>query len=101
MSGNKSQLKSLVPRLEEDNVLEEQFPHVVDNLILFWGEPEFLDQLERLLKYSYDPSRPNRSGFPFKAIQELEFILQEHIRMFPNIDTEYTKRMNDPWGAGN
>lgn len=103
MSTGKVTLLSLVPEIEitmGSCVIDEEYPHVSENLILFWGEPEFLDQIEKLLNYTYDRDRPSRQGFPFRVIQELELSLQSHLRKFPNIVSEYTSRVSDVWGSG-
>jgi hypothetical protein len=102
MSTNETTLLSLAPEIEivfGSCIIDEQFPHVAENLILFWGEPEFYEQTDRLMSYSYDHNRSHRQGFPFRAIQELEIAVRVHHRCFPDVPSLFNDRDNDPWSV--
>lgn len=95
-------LYKLVPEIGEqtgmiDSVIDVQYPHVARKLCLFWGEPEFLIEIDNLLNYSYDPERPVRQGFPPEVFKELYILLDAHRKAFPNVKTDLTHRIDNPW----
>ncbi|PZP52786.1 MAG: hypothetical protein DI596_13800 [Azospira oryzae] len=57
-------------RWSEVKAAVEQFPHVVQNLILTWGHPECEAYLAKLII----DERGSRRGFPLEAMDELLFM---------------------------
>ena len=80
-----------------DSYIDVHYPHIAKKLCLFWGEPECLQELEKLLNYSYSPERPDRQGFPMQVMTELFIILEKHHEQFPKVKADITNRLSDPW----
>lgn len=80
-----------------DSIIDVDFPHIAEKIWLFWGEPECMSYLDELLNYSHSKDRPSRQGFPFQAIVELNIVMEEHQRQFPNIRSNYKFRTEEPW----
>lgn len=57
------------------SVLEARFGHVLTRLIPCWGDPSCFHRVFEDLIYD---SRGDRSGWPFDAFMELEFLRQIH-----------------------
>jgi hypothetical protein len=62
---------------------DEDYPHVSTKLCLFWGTEFFMDYVESLLMMEPSTTRKTRRGFPFEAIKELQFIVDEHNTRYP------------------
>jgi hypothetical protein len=58
--------------------IETAYPHVVKNLVLRWGTPEFDDYIQTLIV----TDRDNRQGFAFEAIRELLALDIAHSQSF-------------------
>lgn len=73
----------MIPSIADDgiSVLDESFPHVVEKMIFYWGEPEFYDYTSELLC----SDRPFRTGFPFSAVLEINAVIEEHKKRFPDL----------------
>jgi uncharacterized protein len=52
-------------------VLDEQFPHVLERVVTLWDSPEARSYLADLLNPSCSGGRFNRVGFPDEAWREL------------------------------
>jgi len=57
------------------SLLEARFSHVVKRLIDCWGDPEYFDLVFQDLMYD---RRGDRSGWPFDAFFELQFLRRLH-----------------------
>ena len=93
-------LKELVPALEEKAVCEIDlnFPHISEKILLLWGNTECMDYLEELLNYVPDAQRPHgRQGFPFGVMTELGVIQNYHVSQFPELDSCWKRRNDNPW----
>ena len=95
-------LYDLVPEIGEktgmiDSYIDVNYPHIAKKLLLLWGEPECLMELDNLLNYSYSPDRPNRQGFPLQVMTELFIILEKHHKEFPKVKADIIHRIEDPW----
>jgi hypothetical protein len=95
-------LFELLPALGEqtgyiDSIIDVDFPHISKNIITMWGSAECLVYIERTINYSHEPDRPIRQGFPLQVIIELQIALNEHMRQFPDIQSDFTHRKNDIW----
>lgn len=98
----KQNLYDMIPAIGEqtgyvDSIIDEQFPHIAEKIWIMWGSEECMNYIENLVNYSPTADRPERQGFPFQALIELNIILDEHQKQFPNIKTELTHRVNTPW----
>lgn len=56
-------------------VLEERFPHVIKRLITCWGDP---DAFEAVFSDLIIDKRGDRTGWPFDAWLELNFLQEVH-----------------------
>lgn len=102
-SHGKDNLFDLVPEIGEqmgclDSVIDHQFPHIAEIILSLWGSSECMDYLDELLNYVPDVQRPHgRQGFPFPAMRELTIIQQYHVSEFPNLDSQWKRRSDNPW----
>ena len=92
----------LVPRIGEelgtiDSVIDEQYPHIAEKINLFWGESELIEYLDNLTKYEPSPDRPDRKGFSFDVINELQIIIDTHHEQFPEIYSLIKTRLENPY----
>jgi len=62
------------PSTAYQSEIEKRFPHILDNLILVWGFPEFGPFIEKLM-INY---RDARQGFPHEVMDELLFLHAVH-----------------------
>lgn len=60
------------------SVLEARFPHVAARLVAQWGARELNAYLQGLLM----DERGDRQGFPFDALQEIQFLQELHLSRF-------------------
>lgn len=95
-------LYDMLPELGEkmgsaDSIIDARFPHIAKNIIIMWGSSECMDYLDSLINYTPTSDRPDRQGFPFHAIIELNHIMSIHQEKFPTIKSRYSIRANDPW----
>ena len=66
------------------STLDVWFPHVSKNMVIRWGQPEFFDYCKTLVQ----TTRPNRQGFPFEALSEINTIMDVHNILFPELKQE-------------
>lgn len=78
----------LVPELGDKSLLQERTPHVVKNLIDFWGTSFFVDYVNLITNYTPTKDRPLRQGFPFDSMMELQKIVDKHNEKFPHYKVE-------------
>ncbi|MCB1984175.1 MAG: hypothetical protein H6936_12995 [Burkholderiales bacterium] len=67
-----------------ESVLDRDFKHVSDKIMLHWGYPEFYPFIKKLLVNN--PDR-NRKGFPIEAMQEIYKLYEIHTDLFPHMDS--------------
>lgn len=77
----------LVPEIGETSVLEERSPHIVKNLLDFWGTSFFMEYVDLIINYMPTKDRPARQGFPFDSLMELQKIVDKHNDKFPHYKT--------------
>lgn len=79
-------IATIIPEITEKFgrcCFDEDYPHVGKNLCLFWGTEFFMDYVEKLIMVEPSPDRKTRQGFPFGALKELRFIVEEHNNRYP------------------
>ena len=64
-------------------VLSERHPHIVNNMMLFWGHKDFADYTDKLILNEQNPERMNRQGFLPDAFLEILNLLELHNQRFP------------------
>lgn len=89
-----------IERGSGDSIIDEQFPHIKEKLLLLWGSRECMEYLQSLIEYSVSTDRSGRQGFPFHAVVELNIIRRVHHRDFSHEDTTFAMRQNDIWNPG-
>ena len=60
------------------SVLESRYPHIAAKVIVQWGSRQLNNYLHGLLM----DDRGDRQGFPFDAMQEIQFLLDLHQSYF-------------------
>lgn len=65
------------------SMFDEQYPHIVKNLCMFWGSDFFNEYVQNLIAIYPTSNRPIRQGFPFEALKELRVIVDAHAEKFP------------------
>lgn len=81
-------------------IIGVDFPHIAEKLIQFYGHQEFNDYIEfELLFHTPTKRRPKRSGFPLRAIMELNEMLRIHCDRFPHLTSHLQAGDKDPWGG--
>jgi hypothetical protein len=95
-------LYQLVPEIIQENtdsesILDAQFPHVAQTILSMWGSSECVDYLESLTEYDVQLDRPERSGFPFPAVVEINTVLEAHIAAFPEFQGVIGQRGSNIW----
>lgn len=89
-----------MPALGEKAVseIDVNFPHIAEKILSLWGSGECMDYLEELLNYVPTPERPAlRQGFPFAVMTELSVIQNYHIAQFPELESIWKRRKDNPW----
>lgn len=61
--------------------LSQQFPHVIEKVILLWGYPEFYIFINKLLLQSRNE---NRQGFPPEVLKDILQMETDHEKIIPN-----------------
>lgn len=63
----------------------ERYPHVLENLYLLWGYPEFLDYVRSITQDTRDEVR---RGFPVDVLNELSFLHTLYLDQMNTINRE-------------
>ena len=67
------------------SVLDTWFPHVSKNIVIRWGQPEFVEYFKTLIV----STRPEpRQGFPLEVLTELGIIADVHNELFPQFKSD-------------
>ena len=81
----------------EHSAIDAEFPHVSKKLLSLWGTGECMDYLEDLLNYEPSAERPQREGFPFGVMRELQVVQHYHIEQYPEVQCRHKTRKDNPW----
>lgn len=76
----------------------ESFPHIIDNIVLYWWSPnDFNEYLKSLLTVGWD--RLTRKWFPKEVISELNMLHHVHDEVFwyPVVKKQDYHIHDDPW----
>lgn len=76
-------------------VLAERHPHIVNNMMLFWGCKDFADYTDKLILNEQNQERVTRQGFLPDAFLEILNLLELHSQRYPEF---YKKSKDDPYG---
>jgi hypothetical protein len=64
--------------------LEQNFPHVFEKLLEFWGTARMRPYFDELIM----SNRPNRLGFPAEAVTEIWTLSRVYAELHPDASTE-------------
>lgn len=74
----------------------EDYPRIVQKLLLFWGHPDFgavINELTMIETARFDPAQPagfvGRSGFPEPVMQELILLQNLHGILHPDAEADH------------
>lgn len=76
----------------EFRLINEKLPHIAPRLTLFWGYPEFVDYINRML---LDARDGHRQGFPKDCAKALHALIVLHEQTFPHLMQQ--DRNQDVW----
>lgn len=65
------------------SAIDMWFPHVSRNIVIRWGQKEFVTYYDSLIQ----TTRPDRRGFPEEILRELAILGELHHRLFPQYQT--------------
>jgi len=66
---------------QQESVIDKNFQHVADKILLHWGYEEFHPFMKKLLVSEKDRSR---NGFPLEVMNELFELIEIHNRVYPD-----------------
>lgn len=78
-------------------VLHRSYPRVLERINLMWGSDECVEELCQIIEFQPTPERPDRAGFSWDAMSELQTLLALHLEEFPELESELSRRTNDVW----